>query len=67
MALPSGLSENNRNRYNIISLEFSIDHLADLSFAKRDMRLGSEDILATKPPFGSDIPITDRHILVQYE
>lgn len=25
------------------------------------------DIIATNPPFGSDIPITDKHILEQYE
>ena len=29
--------------------------------------LGSVDIIATNPPFGSDIPITDKHILEQYE
>ena len=29
--------------------------------------MGSVDIIATNPPFGSDIPITDKHILEQYE
>ncbi len=53
--------------YNINSLEFPLGHLADLENAKRDIPLGSVDIVATNPPFGSDIPITDKHILEQYE
>ena len=53
--------------YNINSLEFPLGHLADLQNAKKDIPLGSVDIVATNPPFGSDIPITDKHILNQYE
>lgn len=53
--------------YNINSLEFPLGHLADLSAAKKDIPLGLVDIVATNPPFGSDIPITDKHILEQYE
>ncbi|MFK9876867.1 class I SAM-dependent DNA methyltransferase, partial [Klebsiella pneumoniae] len=53
--------------YNINSLEFPLGHLTDLSSAKREIPLGSVDIIATNPPFGSDIPITDKHILEQYE
>lgn len=53
--------------YNINSLEFPLGHLADLPNAKKDIPLGSVDIIATNPPFGSDIPITDKHILEQYE
>lgn len=53
--------------YNINSLEFPRGHLADLQNAKKDIPLGSVDIIATNPPFGSDIPITDQHILEQYE
>lgn len=53
--------------YNINSLEFPLGHLADLTSAKQEIPLGSVDILATNPPFGSDIPITDKHILQQYE
>jgi type I restriction enzyme M protein len=53
--------------YNINSLEFPLGHLADLSSAKKEISLGSVDIIATNPPFGSDIPITDDHILEQYE
>jgi len=53
--------------YNINSLEFPLGHLADLPNARRDIPLGSVDIVATNPPFGSDIPITEKHILEQYE
>jgi type I restriction enzyme M protein len=54
--------------YNINSLEFPLGHLADLACAaKKEIPLGSVDIIATNPPFGSDIPITDKHILEQYE
>ncbi len=53
--------------YNINSLEFPLGHLADLVSAKKDIPLGSVDIIATNPPFGSDIPITDKNILQQYE
>ncbi|SEM70953.1 type I restriction enzyme M protein [Syntrophus gentianae] len=53
--------------YNINSLEFPQGHLSDLEIAKDEIPLGSIDILATNPPFGSDIPITDRNILEQYE
>lgn len=53
--------------YNINSLEFPLGHLNDLSIAKKEIPLGSVDIIATNPPFGSDIPITDKHILEQYQ
>ena len=53
--------------YNINSLEFPLGYLADLSSAKKEIPLGSVDIIATNPPFGSDIPVTDGHILEQYE
>ena len=53
--------------YNINSLEFPLGHLADLGNAKKDIPLGTIDIIATNPPFGSDIPITDETILNQYE
>jgi type I restriction enzyme M protein len=53
--------------YNINSLEFPLGHLDDVSIAKKEIPLGSVDIIATNPPFGSDIPITDKHILEQYE
>ncbi len=53
--------------YNINSLEFPLGHLADLPVAKKEIPLASVDIIATNPPFGSDIPITDKRILEQYE
>lgn len=53
--------------YNINSLEFPLGHLPDLASAKKEIPLGSADIIATNPPFGSDIPITDKHILEQYD
>lgn len=53
--------------YHINSLEFPKGHLSDLEIAKHEIPLGSIDILATNPPFGSDIPITDRNILEQFE
>lgn len=53
--------------YNINSLEFPQGHLNDVASAKKEIPLGSIDIIATNPPFGSDIPITDEHILKQYE
>ena len=53
--------------FNINSLEFPLGRLADLQFAKMKIPLGSIDIIATNPPFGSDIPITDEHILEQYD
>jgi type I restriction enzyme M protein len=53
--------------YNINSLEFPKGHLSDREIAEKEIPLGSVDILATNPPFGSDIPITDQNILEQYE
>src|SRR6056297_1912728 len=53
--------------YNINSLKFPKGYLPDLEFAKKQIPLGSVDIIATNPPFGSEIPITDRHILEQYD
>ncbi len=34
---------------------------------KRNIKLGSFDVVITNPPFGSKIPIDDPHILSQYE
>jgi len=53
--------------YHINSLEFPNGHLADLARSKLEIPLGSVDIVMTNPPFGSDIPITDQHILQQFE
>jgi len=56
-----------RHIYNINSLEFPLGHLDDVAIAKKEIPLGSVDIIVTNPPFGSDIPITDKQILEQYE
>lgn len=53
--------------YHINSLEFPKGHLADRQTANKEIPLGSVDIIATNPPFGSDIPVTDPGILEQYE
>ena len=53
--------------YHVNSLEFPGGYLEGLDSAKKDMPLGSMDVVMTNPPFGSDIPITDEKILDQYE
>jgi type I restriction enzyme M protein len=53
--------------YHLNSLEFPKGHLTDLERARRDIPLGSVDVLLTNPPFGSDIPITEPQILEQYD
>lgn len=53
--------------YHLNSLEFPEGHLEGLDLARREIPLGSMDVVMTNPPFGSEIPITDSHILKQYE
>ena len=55
--------------YHINSLEYPDGHLDDVKRAKEDkgLEFGSFDIVMTNPPFGSDIPITDKNILEHYE
>jgi type I restriction enzyme M protein len=53
--------------YHINSLEFPSGHLVDLAKAKDEIKLGAIDIVMTNPPFGSDIPITDKNILQNFE
>ena len=53
--------------YHINSLEFPEGHLDHLIEAKKDIPFESMDVVMTNPPFGSDIPITDRNILSHYE
>ncbi|MFH0726661.1 MAG: N-6 DNA methylase [Pseudomonadota bacterium] len=66
--------------YHINSLEFPSGHLVEkieqdekrLQTPKQDgirkrLALGSFDIVMTNPPFGSDIPITDKNILQNFE
>jgi type I restriction enzyme M protein len=53
--------------YHLNALEFPVGHLADVAKAKDEIRLGTIDIVMTNPPFGSDIPITDKHILGNFD
>lgn len=53
--------------YHMNSLEFPVGHLPGVKPANETVRLGTVDVIATNPPFGSDIPVTERTILEQYE
>lgn len=53
--------------YHMNSLEFPVGHLIGVKPAFDEIPLGSIDVIATNPPFGSDIPVTERTILEQYE
>lgn len=55
------------NIYNINSLEFPAGHLSGTAEANKHIPLGSIDVLMANPPFGSDIPITDKNILQHYQ
>ncbi|UXU87845.1 methylation-associated defense system DNA methyltransferase MAD2 [Burkholderia sp. S-53] len=53
--------------YHMNSLEFPLGHLPGVQAAKDAIPLGTIDVLMTNPPFGSDIPVTEKTILEQYE
>ncbi|WP_454914120.1 methylation-associated defense system DNA methyltransferase MAD2 [Variovorax gossypii] len=53
--------------YHMNSLEFPHGHLPGVQAAKDAIKLGTIDVLMTNPPFGSDIPVTEKTILEQYE
>lgn len=53
--------------YHMNSLEFPTGHLPGVKPARDEIPLGSVDVIMTNPPFGSDIPVTERTILEQYE
>lgn len=53
--------------YHMNSLEFPVGHLPGVKPANEAIRLGTVDVVMTNPPFGSDIPVTERTILQQYE
>lgn len=53
--------------FHMDSLEFPQGHLSGVEGARKAIPLGSIDVLATNPPFGSDIPIVDPSILRQFE
>ncbi|RRJ95654.1 restriction endonuclease subunit M [Opitutaceae bacterium TAV4] len=51
------------NIFHMDSLAFPKGHLTGNALAQDKISLGSIDVLVTNPPFGSDIPITERFIL----
>lgn len=53
--------------YHMNSLEFPVGHLPGVKPAFDEIPLGSIDVIAANPPFGSDIPVTERTILEQYQ
>jgi type I restriction enzyme M protein len=53
--------------YHMNALEFPNGHLSDVAKARHEIKLGSIDVVMTNPPFGTDIPITDKNILRHYE
>jgi type I restriction enzyme M protein len=54
--------------YHINSLEFPGGHLPQVKDARKDLLpFGSFDVVMTNPPFGSDIPITEKNILQNFE
>ncbi len=53
--------------YHMNSLEFPRGDLPGVQPAREHIPLGSIDVLMTNPPFGSDIPVTEKTILEQYE
>lgn len=55
------------NIHHMNSLEFPLGHLPGTKEFNSKGKLGTMDVVLTNPPFGADIPITDEHILEQYE
>lgn len=54
--------------YHMNSLEFPYGDLSGIKKAPDEIPLGKKiDVLMTNPPFGSDILVTERHILEQYD
>lgn len=62
------------NIYHMNSLEYPHGHLKGVDPAKKTIPVGdssgkdgSVDVILTNPPFGSDIPVTDKQILEQFD
>lgn len=53
--------------FHMNSLEFPVGHLPGVKPGRDEIPLGSVDVIMTNPPFGSDIPVTEKTILEQYE
>lgn len=51
------------NVFHMDSLAFPRSHLPGNDLAKKHVPFGSVDVLMTNPPFGSEIPITEKAIL----
>jgi len=62
------------NIFHMNSLEYPQGHLTGVEAAKSKIPVGdssgkdgSVDVILTNPPFGSDIPVTDKQILEQFD
>jgi type I restriction enzyme M protein len=55
------------NVFHMDSLSFPRGHLPGVEPAEKAVAFGTVDVLLTNPPFGSEIPITDPNILVDYD
>lgn len=62
------------NIYHMNSLEYPHGHLKGVEPAKKTIPVGDSsgkdgnvDVILTNPPFGSDIPVTDKQILEQFD
>jgi len=53
--------------FHMDSLEFPRGYHSGVEAARQAIPLGTIQVLATNPPFGADIPITDPAILEQYQ
>lgn len=55
------------NIFHMNSLEFPNGHLDGVPYMNKRGKLGTMDVVMTNPPFGADIPVTEPHILKDYE
>ena len=53
--------------FHVNSLELPDGRLDDVPAARAAVPMGSVDVIATNPPFGARIPVTDPQILRRYE
>ena len=60
-------SDNPGNLFHLNSLEFPDGNLTSVKAAKEKIPLGSMDVVFANPPFGKNIPITERKILENYD
>lgn len=55
------------NLFHLNSLEFPEGNLTGVKAAREKIPLGSMDVVFANPPFGKNIPITEKNILEKYE